>query len=174
MACSGLFSQCLLLAHLVNSRHRSNSVAFASQQELAEAACLLDLSEYRLDDLLSEPVPASPSGALELVAHGLCERPGDLSFDIGRVLGTPRCDVAGDLAFGRRLRQRFYSLILTCRGVVALLGLLEGEWKSFPPMEVMYNARVVTASEYQETFGTLPNLPIAHDNDSGERGAPPG
>ena len=29
----------------------------ASQQELPEAACLLDLSEYRLDDLLSEPVP---------------------------------------------------------------------------------------------------------------------
>lgn len=35
----------------------------------------------------------------------------------------------------------------------------EGEWKSLPPMEVMGNARVVNAAEFQETFGTVPNLP---------------
>lgn len=33
------------------------------------------------------------------------------------------------------------------------------QWKSFSPVEVMYNARVVSAAEYHDLFGTVPNLP---------------
>lgn len=36
-----------------------------------------------------------------------------------------------------------------------------GEWKSFAPMEVWFNARVVGAPEYHKLFAPVPNLPIA-------------
>jgi hypothetical protein len=35
----------------------------AAQQEVAEASGSLDLTEYRLDDLLSQAIAAAPSGA---------------------------------------------------------------------------------------------------------------
>src|SRR5258707_4916622 len=75
----------------------------ASQQELPEASGLLDLSEHRLDDLLSEPVSTSPSCPLELVAHGLGERPGDLAFAVGRMFGPSGCEVRGDAALSQGL-----------------------------------------------------------------------
>ena len=34
-----------------------------------------------------------------------------------------------------------------------------GEWKSFPPMEVMFNAHVVTEAEYHELFGHNMTIP---------------
>jgi hypothetical protein len=43
----------------------------------------------------------------------------------------------------------------------------EDIWKSFPPMEVMYNARVVSASEYHQLFGAVPSLPKAAFQASG-------
>ena len=52
----------------------------ASQQELPEAACLLDLSEYRLDDLLS-------------VAHAL--RQAMRHDDLRRAIDSGLCVEAG-------------------------------------------------------------------------------
>ena len=42
----------------------------ATEEELAEASCMLDLAEHGLDDLLSEAVATAPTGALELCRHG--------------------------------------------------------------------------------------------------------
>ena len=33
-----------------------------------------------------------------------------------------------------------------------------GEWKDFPPMEVWFNARVVSAAEYHKLFAPVPEL----------------
>src|SRR6266849_3953539 len=82
----------------------------ATQQELSEPSCLLDLSEYRLDDLLSESVSASPSRPLELGAHGLSERPADLPFDFGGVFGFSSCDVSVDTAIGQGLQVGFAQI----------------------------------------------------------------
>jgi hypothetical protein len=43
----------------------------AAQQELAEAACLFDLPEHRLGQLLAQPVGARVPASLDLRAHGL-------------------------------------------------------------------------------------------------------
>ena len=40
-----------------------------TQQELSKSSCLLDLPEHRLDDLLSQSVPAAITGALQLPPH---------------------------------------------------------------------------------------------------------
>src|SRR6185312_8580154 len=69
----------------------------APQQELAEAPCLLDLSEHRLDDLLPQPIPASPSSPLELGAHRQGERAA-LAAPFRWAIGTPRGDAGGDAA----------------------------------------------------------------------------
>src|SRR4029077_739469 len=82
----------------------------ASQQELPEPPCLLDLSEHRLDDLLSKPVPASPSRALELVPHGLGERLLDRPLAFGGVFGASDCDVSADLAIGQGLQVRLAQI----------------------------------------------------------------
>src|SRR5829696_1397647 len=68
----------------------------AAQQELPEPPCLLDLSEYRLDDLLAEPVAAAPARPLQLVAHGLRQGPGDVASAFGRVLGASGGEVGDD------------------------------------------------------------------------------
>src|SRR4051812_47971571 len=68
----------------------------AAQQELAEAAGLLDLSEHRFHDLLPQPIPASPSCPLQFSSHSLGQRAADLSLDVGRVLGASRRDVSLD------------------------------------------------------------------------------
>src|SRR5258708_36635775 len=60
-----------------------------AQQELPEPPCLLDLSEHRLDDLLSEPVSTSPAGALELLPHRRGQRPRELAFAVGGALCAP-------------------------------------------------------------------------------------
>src|ERR1700694_1180578 len=73
----------------------------APQQELPEPSCLLDLPKYRLHDLLSEPVSASPSCPLELVPHGFCERLDNLSFALRGVLGASGCEVSADLTLGQ-------------------------------------------------------------------------
>src|SRR6266436_389582 len=92
--------------------HRPFGLHFldATQQKLSDPSCLLDLSEYRFDDLLSEPVPASPSRPLELGAHGLGERPTDLSFDLGGMLGSSSCDVSADTAIGQDLEVRLAQI----------------------------------------------------------------
>jgi len=51
-------------AHLVDAAH----------QELAESACLLDLPEHRLGELLAQPVGAGVPAGLDLCAHGLDSR----------------------------------------------------------------------------------------------------
>ena len=56
-----------------NHRPLASDLIETSQQELPEASGLLDLSEHRLDDLLSEPVATSPAGPSEPLAHGLGE-----------------------------------------------------------------------------------------------------
>ena len=46
-------------------------VVEAAQQELSEAAGVLDLAEHGFDDLLAQAVAAAPAGALELDRHRL-------------------------------------------------------------------------------------------------------
>ena len=53
-------------AHLVDAAH----------QELAESACLLDLPEHRLGELLAQSVGAGVPAGLDFCAHGL-DRVGD-------------------------------------------------------------------------------------------------
>jgi hypothetical protein len=72
--------------------------------ELAEASCLLDLSEHRLDDLLPQAVPGPPSGPLELAPHRLGARPAGPAFVVGSVLGPTWGDVAGHIAIRDRLK----------------------------------------------------------------------
>src|SRR5919198_5218770 len=70
----------------------------AAQQELSEPSCLFDLSEHRLDDLLSEPVATSPSGPSELQAHGPGEATGEVALVLPGMLGPTCSDVGGDAA----------------------------------------------------------------------------
>ena len=42
-----------------------------AQEELSEASSVLDVSEYRFDELFSEPIALSPSGTTDFVGHGL-------------------------------------------------------------------------------------------------------
>src|SRR5258708_12729853 len=98
--------------------HRPFGLHFldATQQELPEPPCLLDLSEYRFDDLLSEPVPASPSRPLQLVAHGLGERSADLSLGLCGMFGSSGCDVSADTAIGQDLEVRLAQIAaIGCR-----------------------------------------------------------
>ena len=70
----------------------------AAQEELAEASCLLDLAEDRLDDLFSQSIPASIACALELCAHSGDERAGfELPLCRGR-LGAVLLPSGGDVA----------------------------------------------------------------------------
>jgi hypothetical protein len=82
----------------------------ATQQELAEASCLFDLSEHRLDDLFSQPVPAAPSRLLELVSHGLRQWPAGPALVVVGVLGPPRGNVAGDIAIRERCKVRLRAV----------------------------------------------------------------
>src|ERR1700722_7127477 len=60
----------------------------ATQQELSKSSCLLDLSEHRLHDLLSQSVPAAITGALQLLPHFLRHLAADLARGLGRMLGS--------------------------------------------------------------------------------------
>ncbi len=78
----------------------------AAQEELAEASCLLDLTEDGLDDLFSQSISASIACALELCAHSGDERAGfELSFCRGR-LGAVLLPSGGDVALDPASNER--------------------------------------------------------------------
>jgi hypothetical protein len=66
----------------------------AAQQELAEAACLFDLSEHRFHHLLSQSVGRFEAAVVDLVSHPLRQRSADLSVRGGRVLGASGRDIS--------------------------------------------------------------------------------
>ena len=72
----------------------------AAQQELAEAPRLLDLSEHRLGQLLSQAVGAGVAAGLDFFAHG--GDAGAAAFSFPGVLGPPRRDIGVDLALLQR------------------------------------------------------------------------
>src|SRR5258707_4543754 len=61
---------------------------YAPQQELAEAACLFDLSEHRFHHLLSQSVGWFEAAVLDLLSHPLGQRSADCSVRCCRVLGA--------------------------------------------------------------------------------------
>ena len=83
------------------SAHSAFTLSRPTQQELSEPSCLFDLSEHRLDDLLSQPVATSPSGPSELQAHGLGEATGEVALVLPGMLGPPGGDVGGDAALSQ-------------------------------------------------------------------------
>src|SRR6266704_6694074 len=68
----------------------------AAQQELAEAACLFDLSEHRFHYLLSQSVGCFEAAVVDLLSHLLRQWSADFSVLGGRVLGTSGRDIAVD------------------------------------------------------------------------------
>ena len=81
----------------------------AAQQELPEAPCLFDLSEYRLDGLLSQSVAASMAGAFKLGAHSFDERAAALALGhsgLGAMLLPAGGNVAVPTANSIRLARR--------------------------------------------------------------------
>src|SRR6266567_5212523 len=62
----------------------------AAQQELAEAACLFDLSEHRFHHLLSQSVRGFEAAVVDLLSHLLGQRSASFSVLGGWVLGTSR------------------------------------------------------------------------------------
>ena len=83
---------------------------YTAQQKLAEASCLLDLPEHRLDDLLSQAVAAAISGALEFLPHRLGQRAAGLRAWLGiGMLGAPCRDIGVDVR-GRPKLRRLASL----------------------------------------------------------------
>ena len=72
----------------------------AAQQELAEAARLLDLAEHRFGQLFPQPVRAGMAAGLDLLAHG--GDAGAAAFSRAGVLGPSRRDIGVDFAFLQR------------------------------------------------------------------------
>src|SRR5450631_2364103 len=76
----------------------------AAQEELAEASCVLDLTEHGFDDLLSQAVAAAPAGALELCRHGGLARsfgPASRTGGMGLAMACPAgSEVSGDPTAG--------------------------------------------------------------------------
>src|SRR5258705_5401535 len=68
----------------------------APQQELAEAACLFDLSEHRFHHLLSQSVGCFEAAVVDLLSHPLGQWSADFSVCCGRVLGASGRDIAVD------------------------------------------------------------------------------
>src|SRR6266704_4523046 len=66
----------------------------AAQQELAEAACLFDLSEHRFHHLLSQSVRRFEAAVVDLFAHQSRQRSTNFSVLGGWVLGTSGRDIA--------------------------------------------------------------------------------
>jgi hypothetical protein len=66
----------------------------APQQELAEAACLFDLSEHRFHHLLSQSVGRFEAAIVDLLSHPLGQRSADFSVRGCRVLGASGRDIA--------------------------------------------------------------------------------
>ena len=86
----------------------------ATQQELSKSSCLLDLPEHRLDDLLSQSVPAAITGALQLPPHCLRHLAADLKRGLGRMLGSPGGDIGVDLP-GRERQKIVLAAIARIR-----------------------------------------------------------
>src|SRR5258705_11468855 len=61
-----------------------------AQQELSEPSGVLDVTEDRLNDLLSQPVAAAPPCAFELGGHGCGGRAVTPSFAAAARLAVPR------------------------------------------------------------------------------------
>ena len=68
----------------------------APQQELAEAACLFDLSEHWFHHLLSQSVGRFEAAVVDLLSHPLGQRSADFSVRGGWVLGASGRDIAVD------------------------------------------------------------------------------
>src|SRR6266436_1899029 len=75
----------------------------APQQELAEAACLFDLSEHRFHHLLSQSVGCFEAAVVDLLSHPLGQRSADFSVRCGRVLGASKANAAKLLTWRRNL-----------------------------------------------------------------------
>ena len=65
----------------------------APQQELAEAACLFDLSEHWFHYLLSQSVGRFEAAVVDLLSHSLGQRSANCSVRGCRVLGASGCDI---------------------------------------------------------------------------------
>src|SRR6202049_2401063 len=81
-----------------------------AQQELAEAACVFDLSEHRLHHLLSQSVRRFEAAVVDLFAHQLRQRSTNFSVCRGRVLGASRCDIAIDTTCYERFEIGFAAV----------------------------------------------------------------
>src|SRR5229473_1655629 len=66
----------------------------AAPQELAEAACLFDLSEHRFHHLLSQSVGRLEAAVVDLLSHPLGQRSAGFSVRGCRVLGASGCDIS--------------------------------------------------------------------------------
>jgi len=82
----------------------------APQQELAEAACLFDLSEHRFHHLLSQSVGRFEAAIVDLLSHPLGQRSADFSVRGCRVLGASGCDVAVDTVCFERFQIGFAAV----------------------------------------------------------------
>src|SRR5260370_35494391 len=60
----------------------------APQQELAESARLLDLSEHRFHHLFSQSIGCFEAAVVDLLSHPLLQRPTDFSVRGGQWLGA--------------------------------------------------------------------------------------
>jgi hypothetical protein len=71
----------------------------AAQQELPEPSCLFDLSEHRLDDLLSQSIATLIACPLELGGHLGDQRAGSGWLGCGGRLGAVFLSPGGDVGF---------------------------------------------------------------------------
>src|SRR5258707_424813 len=89
----------------------------AAQQELAEAACLFDLSEHRFHHLLSQSVGRFEAAIVDLLSHPLGQRSADFSVLGCRVLGTSGRDIAVDTVCFQRCEIGFAAVTGVRRGL---------------------------------------------------------
>src|SRR6266581_7344141 len=82
----------------------------AAQQELAEAACLFDLSEHRFHHLLSQSVRRFEAAVVDLFAHQSRQRSTNFSVCRCRVLSASRCDIAVDTTCYERFEIGFAAV----------------------------------------------------------------
>src|SRR6185369_196156 len=90
----------------------------ASQEELSEASCLLDLSEHRLDDLLSQPVATSPSGPPEFGSHCFGQPAGEVWLAALGMFGPTDRDIAADAAFSQGFEVSFAAVACIGRSLL--------------------------------------------------------
>ena len=81
---------------------------------------MLDLPEYRLDDLLSQAVAAAVSGALEFLPHRLGQRAAGPALGIIGMLGAACRDIGADIAIGQSLKIGLAAITRVSRGLLGL------------------------------------------------------